>query len=574
MASLPRMASLAPCLEFHRSASDGVCHRSEFEAGQLSSSSFGILETFMADLNADATSAQLKVTEHVLYDEHVSRLLYKLRKLASTPAGAVTAFEVGLAYLEGQKEVEFLLGGPAGHDGPDSRFGAFVGLHDGAHDELHDGLDGHVTPPARDPTPSGTHVASTVAHETPHRPARQHAPEAGDSFSGLQGRVHEWLEHHHGLHDWLERHHVLHGATAHNVRPAQHARQSRMAHSSGLSRHMRRQRASSSADGATTGPENRPTNELALTLGGSRPRARPAFAHAITTLHMYQERLRGTPPPKASLRPSGPAPSAPPSPPHDGVTIPPSPIKQLTNSFFGAAFGEAMLLRARSNGELVVPELQTTELSVHAGASAGVDEKAEGSTGGSASPGGVDDLAADRFFTSHFEEVKHEHTDNVSLMRKLLHELEDDHPLLISSFKERACIARMLHKQREVVEHMMHEGTLVDLDGAPIVDEINKRLRSLYLQPVFEAIPFTAEAKRLKLARTTDHWQGAGQRVRRKLAHAGAAIQLMQSAVKARAGAVEQRERVVRSGISMSSKSSSSKTLSTLPDSQGSSVAA
>ena len=450
MASLPRMASLAPCLEFHRSASDGVCHRSEFEAGQLSSSSFGILETFMADLNADATSAQLKVTEHVLYDEHVSRLLYKLRKLASTPAGAVTAFEVGLAYLEGQKEVEFLLGGPAGHDGPDSRFGAFVGLHDGAHDELHDGLDGHVTPPARDPTPSGTHVASTVAHETPHRPARQHAPEAGDSFSGLQGRVHEWLEHHHGLHDWLERHHVLHGATAHNVRPAKHARQSRMAHSSGLSRHMRRQRASSSADGATTGPENRPTNELALTLGGSRPRARPAFAHAITTLHMYQERLRGTPPPKASLRPSGPAPSAPPSPPHDGVTIPPSPIKQLTNSFFGAAFGEAMLLRARSNGELVVPELQTTELSVHAGASAGVDEKAEGSTGGSASPGGVDDLAADRFFTSHFEEVKHEHTDNVSLMRKLLHELEDDHPLLISSFKERACIARMLHRSDEL----------------------------------------------------------------------------------------------------------------------------
>ena len=104
--------------------------------------------------------------------------------------------------------------------------------------------------------------------------------------------------------------------------------------------------------------------------------------------------------------------------------------------------------------------------------------------------------ATTAYFNEFFQQVKFEHEDNVVKMKEVLAEIEHKQPSLIKSFKTRIAISRTLLKQRELVEHMLHEGTLIDLDANPIIDDINDRLRKLYLAPVYEAIPFTKAAKR------------------------------------------------------------------------------
>ena len=101
-----------------------------------------------------------------------------------------------------------------------------------------------------------------------------------------------------------------------------------------------------------------------------------------------------------------------------------------------------------------------------------------------------------QYFREHYSRVKFEHEDNVVKIGEILREIEHKQPLLIQGYKTRMATSRMLLKQRELVEHMLHEGTLIDLDAAPIISDINDKLRDLYLEPLYEAIPCTKAYRR------------------------------------------------------------------------------
>jgi hypothetical protein len=67
-----------------------------------------------------------------------------------------------------------------------------------------------------------------------------------------------------------------------------------------------------------------------------------------------------------------------------------------------------------------------------------------------------------------FEMIAHEHEDNTALMIRGMSLIQRRMPGLIYEFKKQYCASQLLHHQQHLVEHMRHEGELLDLDANPI----------------------------------------------------------------------------------------------------------
>jgi len=114
-----------------------------------------------------------------------------------------------------------------------------------------------------------------------------------------------------------------------------------------------------------------------------------------------------------------------------------------------------------------------------------------------------------RYFQSHYQEVRMEHQDNVDKVQQIIQEIEQRQPTLIMMYKTRTATVRLLLKQREQVELMLHEGVLVDLDARPIIADLNDRLREVYLESFYETLPCTrARANKEQLVHTSPLFQG------------------------------------------------------------------
>mmetsp|Transcript_53912 Transcript_53912/g.159752 ORF Transcript_53912/g.159752 Transcript_53912/m.159752 type:complete len:1155 (-) Transcript_53912:469-3933(-) len=86
-------------------------------------------------------------------------------------------------------------------------------------------------------------------------------------------------------------------------------------------------------------------------------------------------------------------------------------------------------------------------------------------------------------FNKWYEIVKYEHRDNLEQMVLTLQTLQTEFPQVILDFKDMHASSLVLHHQREMVEHMLHEGLLPQLDAGQLLSAINKRLKRLYFQP-------------------------------------------------------------------------------------------
>lgn len=80
--------------------------------------------------------------------------------------------------------------------------------------------------------------------------------------------------------------------------------------------------------------------------------------------------------------------------------------------------------------------------------------------------------------------VKREHEDNLEQMVLTLQTLQSEFPEVVENFKTSHAAGLVLHHQRAMVEHMLHEGELSDLDAGNLIGSINKRLKQLYFQPL------------------------------------------------------------------------------------------
>jgi len=69
--------------------------------------------------------------------------------------------------------------------------------------------------------------------------------------------------------------------------------------------------------------------------------------------------------------------------------------------------------------------------------------------------------------------VKEEHADNVHKMQDLIEELRQKSPIRVRKFAMKFVATQLLRKQRALVEHMKHEGELIDLDSGPLIGEID-----------------------------------------------------------------------------------------------------
>jgi len=72
--------------------------------------------------------------------------------------------------------------------------------------------------------------------------------------------------------------------------------------------------------------------------------------------------------------------------------------------------------------------------------------------------------------------VKEEHTDNIAKIKQALIDLRAKAPKSVKAFQTRFVATQLLRNQRKLVEHMKHEGELLDLDSAPLIDEIDAAL--------------------------------------------------------------------------------------------------
>ena len=97
--------------------------------------------------------------------------------------------------------------------------------------------------------------------------------------------------------------------------------------------------------------------------------------------------------------------------------------------------------------------------------------------------------------------MRKEKIDNIEKITRKMRELRERHAgsgggavesgASVDGFQQRYARTRILLKQRELVEHMQHEGLLIDLDAAPITAAIEERLKSNMLG---RRLPVSGEA--------------------------------------------------------------------------------
>lgn len=104
-------------------------------------------------------------------------------------------------------------------------------------------------------------------------------------------------------------------------------------------------------------------------------------------------------------------------------------------------------------------------------------DSASGATPTSPKRPGMLERGTTQYFKNHYNEVKMEHADNVAKVLEIIKEIEERQPALISSIKTRSATFRVLLKQREQIELMLHEGVLVDLDARPMIEDVNGRIK-------------------------------------------------------------------------------------------------
>lgn len=85
-----------------------------------------------------------------------------------------------------------------------------------------------------------------------------------------------------------------------------------------------------------------------------------------------------------------------------------------------------------------------------------------------------------------FTMVANEHRDNKELMIEAMQLIQTRYPGLIFEFKKNHVAQLLLHRQMHTLQHMAHEGELLDLDSSPLDGTITAMLKHLYLEPVKE----------------------------------------------------------------------------------------
>jgi NhaP-type Na+/H+ or K+/H+ antiporter len=76
--------------------------------------------------------------------------------------------------------------------------------------------------------------------------------------------------------------------------------------------------------------------------------------------------------------------------------------------------------------------------------------------------------------------VNEEHTDNIENIHEAMKVLRAKAPNAIAAFSKKYAATELLRQQKAMVEHMKHEGELLDLDAAPLTSEIDDEI-SLHL---------------------------------------------------------------------------------------------
>ena len=84
--------------------------------------------------------------------------------------------------------------------------------------------------------------------------------------------------------------------------------------------------------------------------------------------------------------------------------------------------------------------------------------------------------------------VVEEHLDNIAEMQEVIQRLLAAEQDIVVDYKKSHFHCTMLLKQRELVEHMMHEGELLDLDALPILDQIDADIQRHYRKDAFLAM--------------------------------------------------------------------------------------
>lgn len=87
-----------------------------------------------------------------------------------------------------------------------------------------------------------------------------------------------------------------------------------------------------------------------------------------------------------------------------------------------------------------------------------------------------------------FEIIAHEHEDNKRSMMRAMGLIQLRLPGMIYEFKKQYCASQLLHHQQHLIEHMKHDGELVDLDANPLLEAIKNNLKNLYLGPIYSAL--------------------------------------------------------------------------------------
>ena len=105
-----------------------------------------------------------------------------------------------------------------------------------------------------------------------------------------------------------------------------------------------------------------------------------------------------------------------------------------------------------------------------------------------------------------FKKIHDEHEDNKERTIEVMQRIERSYPSEIDRFKTHHVTTRVLREQRAAVEHLMHDGDLLDLDANQIVGQINDKLQKLYRgeQPVVDFVHKLAKMGKSTVALTID----------------------------------------------------------------------
>ena len=86
--------------------------------------------------------------------------------------------------------------------------------------------------------------------------------------------------------------------------------------------------------------------------------------------------------------------------------------------------------------------------------------------------------------------VKREHRNNINEMTMALQQVRAKFTTDVKAFEKQYVTTRILLKQQRVIDHMQHEGELVDLDATVLRAEIDSELSTMTLEPLREHLGF------------------------------------------------------------------------------------